>query len=186
MGLYVVALDALDVGISVMSPASGEILLANSTARRYLRAFTGDGSDPTHIPPTIRGLFEASSQPTSKFTHAVPVTALDGRRFFVRRRLVDGPSVLFTIASAELREVDIRRVLADHFGLSARECKVAYMACQGYLNREIAEELDLVEGTVKNYLTRVFQALAVRNRTELGSELHQLLDEQTDVHRRGE
>jgi DNA-binding NarL/FixJ family response regulator len=35
-----------------------------------------------------------------------------------------------------------------------------------------------VEGTVKNYLTNVFSALSVRSRTELASELGQLVDEQ--------
>jgi DNA-binding CsgD family transcriptional regulator len=81
--------------------------------------------------------------------------------------------------------VDLKRTLADSFGLSLQEIRVALLATQGYRNREIADRLKIAEGTVKNYLTRVFDALSVRSRAELTAELHQLIEEQTDVHRRG-
>jgi DNA-binding NarL/FixJ family response regulator len=35
------------------------------------------------------------------------------------------------------------------------------------LNKEIAFELCLTEGTVKEYMNRIFRKLAVKNRTEL-------------------
>jgi DNA-binding CsgD family transcriptional regulator len=49
--------------------------------------------------------------------------------------------------------VDLKRTLADSFGLSLQEIRVALLATQGYRNREIADRLKIAEGTVKNYLT---------------------------------
>jgi len=37
----------------------------------------------------------------------------------------------------------------------------------GKLNKEIAYELHLSEGTVKEYMNRIFRKLEVKNRTEL-------------------
>jgi DNA-binding NarL/FixJ family response regulator len=47
---------------------------------------------------------------------------------------------------------------------------------QAKTNKEIAFELCLVEGTVKEYLHRIFRKLAVTNRTELAvRSLHDVL-----------
>ena len=41
------------------------------------------------------------------------------------------------------------------------------MVSKAKLNKEIAYELHLTEGTVKEYLNRIFQKLGTTNRTEL-------------------
>jgi DNA-binding NarL/FixJ family response regulator len=41
------------------------------------------------------------------------------------------------------------------------------MVCEAKLNKEIAHELHLTDGTIKEYLHRIFQKMGVRNRTEL-------------------
>lgn len=51
--------------------------------------------------------------------------------------------------------------------LAKREMEVAERASRGQSNRQIAEELNLSEHTVKNYLFRVFEKLGVSNRFEL-------------------
>jgi len=51
--------------------------------------------------------------------------------------------------------------------LSLRERQVVDLVCQAKLNKEIAWELHLTEGTVKEYLNRIFKKLGVKNRTEL-------------------
>jgi two-component system, NarL family, nitrate/nitrite response regulator NarL len=51
--------------------------------------------------------------------------------------------------------------------LSKRELEVAEHAAQGQSNRQIAEELNLSEHTVKNYLFRIFEKLNVSSRFEL-------------------
>lgn len=51
--------------------------------------------------------------------------------------------------------------------LSFREKQIAQLVCQAKLNKEIAFELHLTEGTIKEYLNRIFRKLEVKNRTEL-------------------
>lgn len=51
--------------------------------------------------------------------------------------------------------------------LSHRELQVAEHAAQGQSNKQIADQLELSEHTVKNYLFHVFEKLGVSNRCEL-------------------
>ena len=51
--------------------------------------------------------------------------------------------------------------------LTARERQIAGLIRFGKPNKEIAHELHLTEGTVKEYLSRIFRKLQVQNRTEL-------------------
>ncbi len=51
--------------------------------------------------------------------------------------------------------------------LSCRETQVVALVRQAKANKEIAYELCLTEGTVKEYLYRIYRKLQVRNRTEL-------------------
>jgi DNA-binding NarL/FixJ family response regulator len=41
------------------------------------------------------------------------------------------------------------------------------LVCRALQNKEIAGELHLTEGTIKEYLNRIFRKLGVANRTEL-------------------
>jgi DNA-binding NarL/FixJ family response regulator len=51
--------------------------------------------------------------------------------------------------------------------LSFREKQVVDLVRQAKANKEIAYQLHLSEGTVKEYLNRIFRKLEVSNRTEL-------------------
>ena len=51
--------------------------------------------------------------------------------------------------------------------LTTRERQVVRLVRSGKLNKEIAYELHLAEGTIKEYLNRIFRKLKVKNRTEL-------------------
>jgi len=50
--------------------------------------------------------------------------------------------------------------------LSPREIGILRMIAQGYSNREIADELVITEGTVKNHVTSILGKLGVRDRTQ--------------------
>lgn len=51
--------------------------------------------------------------------------------------------------------------------LTFREKQIIEMVSQAKLNKEIAFELHLSEGTIKEYLHRIFRKLGVKNRTDL-------------------
>ncbi len=51
--------------------------------------------------------------------------------------------------------------------LSFREKQVVGLISQAKLNKEIAYELHLTEGTIKEYLNRIYRKLEMTNRTEL-------------------
>ena len=51
--------------------------------------------------------------------------------------------------------------------LNFRETQVVGLVSQAKLNKEIAYELHLTEGTIKEYLHRIFRKLGTSNRTEL-------------------
>ncbi|WP_459129206.1 response regulator [Guggenheimella bovis] len=51
--------------------------------------------------------------------------------------------------------------------LSDRELQVAEKISQGLSNKEIAEELFISEGTVKNYITSVLQKTGLEHRTQI-------------------
>jgi DNA-binding NarL/FixJ family response regulator len=51
--------------------------------------------------------------------------------------------------------------------LSFREKQLVNLVSQGKLNKQIAYELHLTEGTVKEYMNRIFRKLGTSNRTEL-------------------
>lgn len=51
--------------------------------------------------------------------------------------------------------------------LSLREKQIVDLVCQGRPNKEIAFRLHLREGTIKEYLHRIFRKVEVANRTEL-------------------
>lgn len=62
--------------------------------------------------------------------------------------------------------------------LSERQREIIQRVAQGKRNAEIAEELGLRVGTVKDYLTAIYAQLRLRNRTELALWLIQPLSRQ--------
>ncbi|AGF58488.1 DNA-binding NarL/FixJ family response regulator [Clostridium saccharoperbutylacetonicum] len=57
--------------------------------------------------------------------------------------------------------------------LTKRELEVAKLVAQGKSNKEICLELFITEGTVKNYLTKIFEKLELASRTELALLINQ-------------
>jgi DNA-binding NarL/FixJ family response regulator len=57
-------------------------------------------------------------------------------------------------------------VRPDEVGLTDRQAQVLCLMVRGMSNRDIADQLDLSEGTVKIHATAVFKALGVTSRTQ--------------------
>lgn len=54
-----------------------------------------------------------------------------------------------------------------HFGLTKRESEVLQLVCQGFSNREVAEQTFLGEETVKTHIKAIYRKLNVRDRPEV-------------------
>jgi DNA-binding NarL/FixJ family response regulator len=50
--------------------------------------------------------------------------------------------------------------------LTLRECEVLEHLSNGKLNKEIANELEITEGTVKQHLSSIYSKLDLKNRVE--------------------
>jgi DNA-binding NarL/FixJ family response regulator len=88
------------------------------------------------------------------------------------RRAADGRTAmtgeLATRVAASLRpDRPGRPVEAAVASLTPRQREVVALIAEGRSNREIAEALYLSEGTVKNYVTRILDAVGVTDRTKL-------------------
>jgi DNA-binding NarL/FixJ family response regulator len=59
-----------------------------------------------------------------------------------------------------------RESIPRHTDLNHREQEILNAAIEGLTNAEIARRLDLALPTVKNYMSRIFEKLNVRNRAE--------------------
>ena len=58
--------------------------------------------------------------------------------------------------------------------LSEREIEILKVLAKGYTNKEIAEQLYLAEGTVKNYVTSILQKIGARDRTQAAIRAREL------------
>ncbi|MGC1307981.1 MAG: response regulator transcription factor [Phormidesmis sp.] len=76
------------------------------------------------------------------------------------------PVPLVPAATPAAGEVAKEAVLADLEALTPREREVLAWIGQGASNKEIAQQLYLSEGTVKNYVTSILSRLGLRDRTQ--------------------
>lgn len=58
------------------------------------------------------------------------------------------------------------RTVAERYGLTKSQARVLELLAEGKTNREIAELLDVTEGTVKIHVSAIFKALDVSNRSQ--------------------
>ena len=52
-------------------------------------------------------------------------------------------------------------------GITEKELRIIELVAEGLSNREIASQLFLSEGTVRNYLSSILEKLDLRDRTQL-------------------
>lgn len=85
--------------------------------------------------------------------------AFDRERYL---RAVSSPGPIATSSHPDLASGSL-----ESSSLTQRERQVAELVPLGLSNKEIARELSVAPGTIKIHLHRIFEKLAVRNRTAL-------------------
>lgn len=73
----------------------------------------------------------------------------------------------FEPTSRQLKCPRCKTPARDPHELSFREKQIAHLVKTGRMNKEIAHELHLSEGTIKEYMNRIFRKLGLKSRTEL-------------------
>jgi DNA-binding NarL/FixJ family response regulator len=64
------------------------------------------------------------------------------------------------------REQARGKTVVERYGLTAGQSRVLELLTQGKTNRQIAEMLDVTEGTVKIHVSAIFKAMKVTNRSQ--------------------
>jgi DNA-binding NarL/FixJ family response regulator len=96
--------------------------------------------------------------PTRKLVEAIQAAA--------RAETFLGPSVAAKVVAEIARQAPKAPPERLVEPLTAREVGILRLLAAGRSNREIADELVITEGTVKNHITNIFGKLGVRDRTQ--------------------
>lgn len=91
----------------------------------------------------------------------VLVTFLDAKR---PTSITDADPLVAEKEKALIREMREQALIT--LGLTAREVEILALTQKGLTNQQIAETLQIGEGTVRNYLISIYKKLGVHNRLE--------------------
>jgi RNA polymerase sigma factor (sigma-70 family) len=86
------------------------------------------------------------------------------------RDVFHGKRWLGQLEATPEREAERRRPVKPHIRtLTPRQRQIALLVCDGLSNRQLGEQLNLTEGTIKVHLHKIYRKLGVRNRTALSA-----------------
>lgn len=85
------------------------------------------------------------------------------------KAVASGQTVFGTEIISKIPELIMNTDTLDYavYGISKKEFSIIRLVADGYSNKEIASELFLSEGTVRNYLSTILEKLNLRDRTQL-------------------
>jgi len=160
-------LDALRLGVLVLSENSQDVLFANLAGQKILDEL---GSSAM-IAPRVREAIAVSL--TKQAGERLSVQSAAERRFEVNAEhmAAGAGQVLVTLTEQTSDRATLLEVLRGH-GLSRAEIRLVECLRAGQSTTEIAAALRLTEGTVRQYLSRVFAAFGVHTRTQLLAAIH--------------
>ncbi len=99
----------------------------------------------------------------------IPKSSVTGQLFDALRHVLGGDIYVPVPAGSSDDQALTRSSVAESSGLGAlslRQMEVLARLCQGLSNKQTARELNLSEKTIKTYVTGIFRALGVVNRTQ--------------------
>ena len=70
-------------------------------------------------------------------------------------------------ASIYLSKKELDQRIQNLFGINGRELKIVRLLQNGYTNVQIADEMELSTGTIRNYISGLLTKMKAANRTQL-------------------
>jgi DNA-binding CsgD family transcriptional regulator len=154
-------------GLLLLS-AELDVLHITPKAQRWLSEIE-DGVDPgSDIPYSVITL---ASRTLAVASSAGPlrsrIRGRSGQWLTLHAELLSGDPLQVSIIIEPSRPVEIARLVADAYQLTARERDIVRLLASRYSRHEIARLLALSPHTVDDHIKRVFGKLQVRSRSEL-------------------
>jgi DNA-binding CsgD family transcriptional regulator len=144
-----------------------DVLHRNAAADHWFDEVHDD--DSGGMPVSVRALAERAQ---SCGTARARLRTRSGTWLTVHaERLGCGDDVTVQVVVGPSRPLEVAAVVADAYGLTAREVEVVLLVARGWSNDEVAKALVISPWTVQDHLKSVFGKLAVRSRGELTSRL---------------
>jgi DNA-binding CsgD family transcriptional regulator len=158
-------------GLLVLDDDDG-IEMADSAAATWLDEL---GATSRRLPLVVAAVAERARAIESGRTAAVTVRARtpSGRWVLVRGSALgnEGGAPRIAVTLEPARAPELAEVIADAYGLTARERRVTELVAQGLPNVAIAGRLYLSPYTVQDHLKAIFEKLEVSSRGQLVAQL---------------
>ena len=155
-----------DRGLLVLDDDDG-IEMADAAATAWLDELSATGR---RLPLVVTAVAERARAAS---TATVRARTRSGRWLLVRGSALanggEAPRIAVTLEPA--RAPDLAEVIADAYGLTAREWRVTELVAQGLSNAVIAGRLYLSPYTVQDHLKAIFEKLDVSSRGQLVARL---------------
>ena len=149
-----------------------DIIFSNRQAELFLKYHTL----PDEIGTVCRRIFDAINAQRLKDSFPGEIhllKKLEGSTWSFRVRICEGPEhvvTVFIIEESLSNKVDLNEI-RNHFKLTRRETDVLRCALSGLKNTDIADELEISEHTVRDYLSSIFLKIGVESRFALRKKI---------------
>ena len=162
-----------DPGLLLLD-AEGGVEMANGAAAGWLEELRGT-AQMRQLPLVVTAVAERAQAIASGRSDAAAtarIRTVSGRWLVVRGSLLANETHVRTAVTLEpARAPELAELIADAYGLSARERRVTELVAQGLPTAAIADRLLLSTHTVQDHLKAVFDKVDVSSRGELVARL---------------
>lgn len=156
----------------ILINSDGSVEAMNSSAGAWLDDLMVTSTPETGLPSIVHALSSRTRRSVSAESGVQPAQARSRTRsggwVVMHGSLVgDGPDARVAIILEQARPPQIAPLIAEAYGLTAREQDVARLVIQGHSTAEIADQLYVSSNTVQDHLKSIFDKVGVRSRREL-------------------
>jgi DNA-binding CsgD family transcriptional regulator len=168
--------DDIDAGLLLLAD-DNSIEMANTPAQEWLADLREDGGRDEHLPFVVQTVADqarniAAGRLNGDARASARFRSRSGAWVLVRGSMLgEGPDARTAVMLEAARAPELAPLIADSYGLTARERRVTGLVAQGLPTREIAKRLYLSPFTVQDHLKSVFDKVGVRTRGELVATL---------------